>query len=87
MTLKTKMYLRLHCFFHKIDQWFINHCDYERHARVIGVKIPPYPIPSRPTPSKPTKAVHQDTSKFMEGKSKIAPWYRKSIKKKLKPEE
>ena len=29
MTRKTKLFLWLHDFFHKLDQWFLNHCDFE----------------------------------------------------------
>jgi hypothetical protein len=28
-TKKTRLFLWLHNYFHKVDQWFINHCDYE----------------------------------------------------------
>ncbi|MCL6579263.1 MAG: hypothetical protein K6T73_07750 [Candidatus Bathyarchaeota archaeon] len=53
------------------------------------------PVPKAKTGRSPTyrriskpsaKAVHKDISRFMKHR-RIAPWYRKSIKAKVKPEE
>jgi len=91
MTLKTKLFLKLHLFFHKLDQWFITHCDYEKEKKKIfyaEVKGWPEKWEHKPPPRipKPRKAIHQDVGKFMRH-GRQAPWYRRSVKARKKPEE
>jgi len=41
----------------------------------------------RNLPKPGSQASRQDLSKFFKGKGRQAPWYRKQIKQKIKPEE
>jgi len=78
MTLKTRIFLKLHNFFYRLAQWFIEHADF--------VEVEYRPKWQRKKVFRPRARVH-DVSKFMKKRSgKLASWYRKQIKRKVQPE-
>ena len=60
--------------------------EIEELRQKIGQRRPLTPISSQP-PFPKKRATHQDLSKFFKGKGKLASWYRKTIKRKVSPEE